>query len=170
MLGLEEVIGLELISADARVIGTVEGVGIDLAGWKVRALRVGLRRGMEELIGRKRRYFAVDKVYIRTSELEAVSDAIIMRRPISAIGEIVQPEDEGLTPAGAFMGMRVICCNLPLLSGSPHLLSKSLCLLSGSPHLLSKSLCLLSENLPLLSGSPHLLSKSLRPLSESPPP
>ncbi len=122
MLGLEEVIGLEVISSDARVIGTVEGVGIDLAGWKVRALRVGLRRGMEEMIGRKRRYFAVDKVYIRTSELQAVSDAIIMHRPVSAIADVIQPEGETLTPAGAFMGMRVICCNARFVGNVDNLL------------------------------------------------
>lgn len=122
MLGLEEVIGLEVISSDARVIGTVEGVGIDLVGWKVRALRVGLRRGMEDLIGRKRRYFAVDKVYIRTSELQAVSDAIIMRRPVSAIADAIHPEGEELTPAGAFMGMRVICCNARFVGNVDNML------------------------------------------------
>lgn len=122
MLGLEEVIGLEVISSDARVIGTVEGVGIDLASWNVRALRVGLRRGMEELVGRKRRYFAVDKVFIRTSELQAVSDAIIMRRPVSAIAETIHPEGEQLTPAGAFMGMRVICRNARFIGNVDNLI------------------------------------------------
>ena len=50
MLGLEEIIGLELISSDARVIGTIEGVGMDLAAWKIKALKVGLRRGMTILL------------------------------------------------------------------------------------------------------------------------
>jgi len=122
MLGLEEVIGLELVSSDARVIGTVEGVGIDLEHWTVRALRVGLRRGMEELIGRKRHYFAVDKVYVRTSELETVSDAIIMKRPVSAIAQVVQAEESGLTPAGAFLGMRVICCDARFIGNVDNIL------------------------------------------------
>ena len=111
MLGLEEIIGLELISSDARVIGTIEGVGMDLVAWKVKALRVGLRRGLEDAAGSKRRMFGVSKIYVKTSELQSVSDAVIMRRPVSALGEIIEPDGDSLTPAGAFMGMRVICAN-----------------------------------------------------------
>ena len=111
MLGLEEIIGLELISSDARVIGTIEGVGMDLVAWKVKALRVGLRRGLEDAAGSKKRMFGVSKIYVKTSELQSVSDAVIMRRPVSALGEIIEPDGDSLTPAGAFMGMRVICAN-----------------------------------------------------------
>jgi sporulation protein YlmC with PRC-barrel domain len=111
MLGLEEIIGLELISSDARVIGTIEGVGMDLAAWKIKALRVGLRRGLEDVAGSRRRVFGVSKIYVKTSELQSVSDAVIMRRPVSALGEIIEPDGDSLTPAGAFMGMRVICKN-----------------------------------------------------------
>jgi|ADurb_Met_02_Slu_FD_contig_31_82058_length_1388_multi_6_in_0_out_0_2 sporulation protein YlmC with PRC-barrel domain len=111
MLGLEEIIGLELISSDARVIGTIEGVGMDLVGWKVRALKVGLRRGMEDAAGARKRVFGVSKIYVKTGEMQSVSDAVIMRRPLSALGEIIEPDGDNLTPAGAFMGMRVICAN-----------------------------------------------------------
>jgi sporulation protein YlmC with PRC-barrel domain len=111
MLGLEEIVGLELISSDAKVIGTVEGAGLDLPAWKVRALRIGLRRGMEEVVGSKRKLFGVNKVFISTVELSSVSDAVIMSRPASAMVEMLQPDGEHLTPAGGFMGMRVICSN-----------------------------------------------------------
>ena len=111
MLGLEEIIGLELISSDARVIGTIEGVGMDLVAWNVKALRVGLRRGLEDAAGSRKRMFGISKIYIKTSELQSVSDAVIMRRPVSALGEIIEPDGDSLTPAGAFMGMRVICSN-----------------------------------------------------------
>ncbi len=111
MLGLEEIIGLELISSDARVIGTIEGVGMDLVAWKVKALRVGLRRGLEDAAGSRKKIFGVSKIYVKTGELQSVSDAVIMRRPVSALGEIIEPDGDSLTPAGAFMGMRVICAN-----------------------------------------------------------
>jgi sporulation protein YlmC with PRC-barrel domain len=34
-----------------------------------------------------------------------------MARPASAMIEMIEPDGEHLTPAGAFMGMRVICSN-----------------------------------------------------------
>ena len=78
MQGLEELVGLELISSDARAIGTVEGVSIDVSEWYVRAIRVGLRRGTEKLIGRQTRFFMLDKVLINTVNLGRVSDAVMM--------------------------------------------------------------------------------------------
>lgn len=111
MLGLEEVIGLEIISSDARVVGTVEGVGIDISGWRIMALRVGLRRGLEESLGRRRHFFSVEKVYVSTAEVDTVSDTVILRKPISSVSEVIYPDDTSLVSAGALMGMRVICCN-----------------------------------------------------------
>lgn len=111
MLGLEEVIGLEVISSDARVVGTVEGVGIDIQAWKVPALKVGLRRGVEETLGKRRHMFAVEKVYISTAQIDTVSDTVILRRPVSAVSEVVIEDESALVSAGALMGMRVICCN-----------------------------------------------------------
>lgn len=111
MLGLEEIIGLEVISSDARVVGTVEGVGVDLLQWKVPALSVGLRRGVEDLAGIKKRPFSVEKVYMRTQDLEAISDTVIMKLPLSSVGETIYQEQETVTPAGSLMGMRVILRN-----------------------------------------------------------
>ncbi len=69
MIGLDEMIGLEVISADARVIGTVEGVEIDIKEWTARALHVGLRHGLEELVGKKRHHFVVERSYLKTAEV-----------------------------------------------------------------------------------------------------
>jgi sporulation protein YlmC with PRC-barrel domain len=111
MLGLEEIIGLEVISSDARVVGTVEGVGLNLQDWTIPVIRVGLRRGIEDLLGKKRRLLAVEKVNVRTEEIESVSDTIIMRKPLDLIGEAIVAESDDIMTAGALMGMRVICSN-----------------------------------------------------------
>lgn len=109
MQGLEELVGLELISSDAMTIGTVEGAGIDVSGWTVKAIRVGLRRGTERLIGRHKKHFALDRVLVSTAHLGRMSDAVIMKQPLAALKDQVLPEDEGIKPAGAFIGMRVMC-------------------------------------------------------------
>jgi sporulation protein YlmC with PRC-barrel domain len=110
MIGLDEIIGLEVISSDAKVVGTVEGVGIDAKTWKTPGIRIGLRRGIEDLLGMKKRYLAVEKVFIRTEEVESISDTVILRKPLDLIMEATMAEDV-LTAAGSLMGMRVVCCN-----------------------------------------------------------
>jgi sporulation protein YlmC with PRC-barrel domain len=109
MQGLEELVGLELISSDARAIGTVEGAAIDASAWTVKAIRVGLRRGIEKLIDRQKRLFTLDRILISTENLGRVSDAVIMRQPLTALKDQVLTEDEKMMPAGAFIGMRVMC-------------------------------------------------------------
>ena len=111
MLGLEEIIGLEVVSSDARVVGTVEGVGIDTKGWRIVALRVGLRRGLEEPLGMRRHMFSVEKVLMATEAIDTVSDTVILHAPVSAVSETIREDDGSLIPAGGLMGMRVICSN-----------------------------------------------------------
>lgn len=111
MLGLEEIIGLEVVSSDARVVGTVEGVGMDTNVWRIVALRVGLRRGLEEPLGMRRHMFSVEKVLMATEAIDTVSDTVILRSPVSAVSETIREDDGSLIPAGGLMGMRVICSN-----------------------------------------------------------
>ena len=111
MLGLEEIIGLEVVSSDARVVGTVEGVGMDTNAWRIVALRVGLRRGLEEPLGMRRHMFSVEKVLMATEAIDTVSDTVILRSPVSAVSETIREDDGSLIPAGGLMGMRVICSN-----------------------------------------------------------
>ena len=54
---LENIIGAEVMSSDAKVVGTVEGVEIDIKGWRLVALKIGLERGLEDSIGSKNIFF-----------------------------------------------------------------------------------------------------------------
>ncbi len=109
MQGLEELVGLEMVSTDAKVIGTVEGAGLDVSAWRVKAIRVGLRRGTEDLIGRQRRHFMLERALIRTEHLGSISEVVIMELPLHSLREEVLPDGAEVMPAGAFIGMRVMC-------------------------------------------------------------
>ncbi|HPP45444.1 MAG TPA: PRC-barrel domain-containing protein [Methanomassiliicoccaceae archaeon] len=111
MLGLEDIIGLEVVSSDARVVGTVEGVGIDVKDWRIKALRVGLRRGLEEQLGVRRHMFSVEKIMMSTEFVDMVSDTVIMHTPVSSVSETVRQDDSSLIPVGGLLVMRVICRN-----------------------------------------------------------
>lgn len=100
--------GLELVSSDAKVVGTVEGAILDLSEWKVKALKVGLRHGTEGLIGHRRRHFAIDRILIGTEDLGTVSDIILMKRPLAELNGQVRTKDSKLMPAVAFLGIRVM--------------------------------------------------------------
>jgi sporulation protein YlmC with PRC-barrel domain len=56
MSGLEFIVGKEVISADAKIIGTVEGIAVDVDNWKVPAIRMSVRKGIEASLNLKRRW------------------------------------------------------------------------------------------------------------------
>lgn len=122
MHGLEDLVGLELISSDAWVVGSVEGAILDLSDWRVKALKVGLRHGTESAIGRRKRRFALDRILIGTEGLGSVSDVIMMQRPIAELSEQIRTKDSKLTPVGAFLGMRVMSADAVYLGNVDNIL------------------------------------------------
>jgi len=109
MLKMEDIVGLEVISADARVVGIVEGIGLDVEEWKIPALRVALKKGVEEVIGVKKPLFSSAKLHIRTSGVESISDTITLNVNLAEVKSLSVEEGMVLMTAADVVGKRVIC-------------------------------------------------------------
>jgi sporulation protein YlmC with PRC-barrel domain len=80
MLKMEDIIGLEVLSADAKLIGAVEGIGIDVDRWRAPALTIGVKKGMETELGVKKPIFGTAKLNLDTLYVESVADVITLSR------------------------------------------------------------------------------------------
>lgn len=109
MLKIEDIVGLEVVSADARLAGVVEGTVLDVTDWSVPALKVGLRKGVEEAIGLKKPLFGSASVYIKTEGVESISDTLTLIKDLKEMSEILLETDADLMTAGNVVGTRVIC-------------------------------------------------------------
>lgn len=109
MLKMEDIVGLEVISADARVVGIVEGIGIDVEEWKIPALRIGLKRGVEEAIGVKKPLFSSAKLHLKTDGVESISDTITLTMNLAEVKSLAVEEGMVLMTAADVVGKRVIC-------------------------------------------------------------
>jgi sporulation protein YlmC with PRC-barrel domain len=109
MLKMEDIVGLEVISADARVVGIVEGIGIDVDEWTIPALRIALKKGVEEAIGVKKPLFSSAKLYLKTSGVESISDTITLNADLTAVKSLGVEEGMVLMTAADVVGKRVIC-------------------------------------------------------------
>ena len=109
MLKMEDIVGLEVISADARVVGIVEGIGLDVEEWKIPALRVALKKGVEEVIGVKKPLFSSAKLHIKTSGVESISDTITLNVNLAEVKSLSVEEGMVLMTAADVVGKRVIC-------------------------------------------------------------
>jgi sporulation protein YlmC with PRC-barrel domain len=109
MLKMEDIVGLEVISADARVVGIVEGIGIDVEEWKIPALRIGLKKGVEEAIGVKKPLFSSAKLHLKTDGVESISDTITLTMNLAEVKSLAVEEGMVLMTAADVVGKRVIC-------------------------------------------------------------
>jgi len=105
---IEDFIGLEVLSGDARVIGTVEGVGVDVTSWRVPVLKIGIKKGMEESLGIKKPRFGSTTIYVRTEEIESISDMITLKPELENSKEAIIEGKVDIPTAGSIVGTRVI--------------------------------------------------------------
>jgi sporulation protein YlmC with PRC-barrel domain len=109
MVRMEEVMGREVISSDAIIVGTVEGVSIDQDHWRIPALRVTVTKGQEMALDKKKKKLGSQRAFINTGAVHSVTDTITLTVPMGELkGALV---GEGLYPLnfGDLMGKRVIC-------------------------------------------------------------
>ena len=101
--------GKEVISSDAIIIGTLEGVSVDPEHWRIPALRVTVTKGLEMALDKKKKKIGASRAFINTGAVNSVTDTITLGVPMNDLkGALV---GEGLWPLnfGIMMGMRVIC-------------------------------------------------------------
>lgn len=101
--------GKEVISSDAIIVGSVEGVSIDPEHWRISALRVTVTKGLEMAMDKKKKTIGSSRAFINTGAVASVSDMITVSVSLVDIkGALV---NENLWPLnfGNLTGMRVIC-------------------------------------------------------------
>lgn len=106
---IEDIVGLEVVTADGRLVGMVEGTVLDTSNWTVPVLRVGLKKGVEETIGLKKPLFGSASVYIKTEGVDSLLDVLTLTKELKEFKEIVMESETDLTTAGNVVGTRVIC-------------------------------------------------------------
>jgi sporulation protein YlmC with PRC-barrel domain len=84
MINSEEVIGLQVVTAGAHIIGKVEGVKIDTATWDVKYLNVKLTGEAAESFGMKKR-FVSSKICLPVSMVQAVAHVVTLSRTIEEL-------------------------------------------------------------------------------------
>ncbi|MEM0449591.1 MAG: PRC-barrel domain-containing protein [Methanomassiliicoccales archaeon] len=109
MLRLDEIIGLEVLTSDAKLLGNVEGVAVDTQDWHARALRITLKKGNEENVGVRKPLFGAARIAIDVSKVSSVRDVIKLRESILKLKELLIDIDAVPFSAGDIINRRVVC-------------------------------------------------------------
>jgi sporulation protein YlmC with PRC-barrel domain len=85
---VEDIVGDEVLSADAKVIGTVEGIGVDTEKWKGRVLKILVTKGLEETLGVRKPLFGAARFCFETSYISSIADVITLSQKTEKLKEI----------------------------------------------------------------------------------
>ncbi|MCX6650534.1 MAG: PRC-barrel domain-containing protein [Methanomassiliicoccales archaeon] len=89
MSGLEDIVGKEVISADAKIIGKVEGITVDSDTWKVPAIRVIVRKGNEAALNIKKKAIGTQKVHVATPQVSSVTDTVTLAVKMEQVKDVL---------------------------------------------------------------------------------
>ncbi len=109
MLDIEDILGKEMVSSDAKVVGYVEGVDLDRDKWKVPSLRITINKGLEAQLNKKKRVLGASHAHIRIEAVHHISDLVTLNLTMDQISQAVLDESEVPVSVGDVIGKRVIC-------------------------------------------------------------
>ena len=84
MINFENIIGLEVVTSEAKIIGAVEGAKVDTTTWMIKFLNVKLTGEAAESLGKKKR-FRSSKICIPVGMVKAVGQLVTISRSIEEL-------------------------------------------------------------------------------------
>lgn len=109
MLEIEEILGKEMVSSDAKVVGYIEGVDLDREKWKVPSLRITINKGLEAQLNRKKKVLGAAHAHVKIEAVHHISDLVTLNLAMDQIVQAVLDESDIPVSVGDVIGKRVIC-------------------------------------------------------------
>lgn len=89
-----ELEGKSVITPDAKLVGTVSGVEIDVLQWKVTHLRVELTNELVQTLGYKKPFLGHVEIPLPVEVVKAIADVVSLNKKFSELKEVIEPEKE----------------------------------------------------------------------------
>jgi sporulation protein YlmC with PRC-barrel domain len=83
-INFEEIIGLQVVTSGAKILGEVKGAKIDTATWLIKFLNVKLTGDAAESLGMKKR-FRSSKICIPVDMVQAVAHVVTISRSMDEL-------------------------------------------------------------------------------------
>lgn len=106
-LPLEGIVGNEVVSADGKIIGVVDGIAIDTDTWRAPVIRICVNRGVEISIGINKPLFGAACFFTESSNVDSVSDLITLSKKLEDLKNFLVNPSQVPLMAGNIIGKRV---------------------------------------------------------------
>ncbi len=104
----EDLKNMQVITADARILGTIADVKYDHKSWNVSHFRVNLAKGLEREMatGKSRGHFA--KLLIPIDSVDRASEVVLLACNMGCIKDVVIPDSDNIPLLSSIVGKKVV--------------------------------------------------------------
>jgi sporulation protein YlmC with PRC-barrel domain len=83
--------GKTVIAPEAKMIGIVSGIEIDLSEWKVTHLRIELTNDLIEILGYRKPFLGHVEILLPVEVINAIADVITLNKTLEELKKVIEP-------------------------------------------------------------------------------
>ncbi|MGE4274447.1 MAG: PRC-barrel domain-containing protein [Candidatus Methanomethylophilaceae archaeon] len=103
-----DIIGSQVVTSDAFVLGEVEGIRYDPSQWHADYLLVSVSKGLEPYIGAGKSVLSASKVLVPMDLIKAGNQAIILAYGLIELKEFLKPDNVNIPNISHLLGKKVV--------------------------------------------------------------
>lgn len=92
-----ELEGKKVVDTGARIVGTVSGIQIDLAEWKVTHLQIELTDELIQFLGYKKPFLGHVEILLSVDAVKAVADLVALNKTTEELKDAIEPQKRAPT-------------------------------------------------------------------------
>ncbi|MFA5312463.1 MAG: PRC-barrel domain-containing protein [Methanomassiliicoccales archaeon] len=108
MIELNDLYRKEVLSANAKLIGVVEDVALDLTNWKVPAIGIKINKGNELYLNKKKKFVGLQVAMVKVEAIKSIKDMVTLNVEMENMGSTVMEDFKAQNALEDQIGKRVL--------------------------------------------------------------
>jgi sporulation protein YlmC with PRC-barrel domain len=109
MIELEDMLGKELVSANAKMLGKVVDAAIDVLSWRVPAISVTIAKGNEIYLNKKQKLLGSQTAMVKVESIRSVTDMVALNVNLENMKDCILEDFRAPVTMQELLGKRVLC-------------------------------------------------------------
>jgi sporulation protein YlmC with PRC-barrel domain len=108
MIELNDLYHKEVLSANAKLIGVVDDVALDLTNWKVPAIGIKINKGNELFLNKKKKFVGLQVAMVKVEAIRSIKDMVTLNVEMENMGGTVLEDFKAQNTLEDQIGKRVL--------------------------------------------------------------
>ncbi|OPY31723.1 MAG: PRC-barrel domain protein [Methanomassiliicoccales archaeon PtaU1.Bin124] len=109
MINLQDLIGKEVMSANAKLVGKVDGAAVDVKTWHVPAISITISKGNEAFLNKKKKVISSQGAFVKVESIRSIKDHVMLSEDLENMANLILEDFKAPVALSDMMGDRVLC-------------------------------------------------------------